>query len=87
MSEEKRYTDLKKVLRAILISVNRNGISLRNLEKIYQGQEGRRIPLFGHGNTVGLLNSMTDTIYTVSKTKKKKLRLFFLKLIKILLVK
>lgn len=77
MSEEKRYTDLKKVLRAILISVNRNGISLRNLEKIYQDQEGRRIPLLGHGNTVGLLNSMTDTIYTVSKKKKNCVCFFF----------
>lgn len=65
MSDEKRYADLKKVLRAILISVSRDGVSLRNLERIYQDQEGRKIPLLGHGNTVGLLNSMTDTVYTV----------------------
>lgn len=65
MSADKRYADLKKVLRAILISVSRDGVSVRNLEKIYQEQEGKRIPLLGHSTTVDLLNSMTDTVYTV----------------------
>ncbi|XP_055310115.1 uncharacterized protein LOC129573532 [Sitodiplosis mosellana] len=63
MSDEQQYAELKKVLRATLISIKRDGVSLRSLQQIYQEREGRRIPLLGHADVRGLLESMTDTVY------------------------
>lgn len=56
---------LKKVLRGILIAEKRNGIPLRQLERIYRETEGRNIPLLGYPDTAALLNSLNDTIATV----------------------
>lgn len=77
MSDEQQYAELKKVLRAALISNNRNGVSVHELERMYREQEGRKIPLLGHGTTLGLLNSMADTVYTVRTTHIKKCDFFF----------
>lgn len=70
MSDDQKYAELKKVLRATLISIKRNGVPLRTLEQIYQEREGRKIPLHGHSDTFALLHSMTDTVCTVSTQQK-----------------
>lgn len=57
--------ELKKVIRALLLSSKQDGISLREFEKSFKEQEGRNIPLHGFANVPALLNSMTDTVYTV----------------------
>lgn len=56
---------LKKVLRAILISDNRNGMPMYLLERAYRDREGTRIPLFGYPNTRMLLAKLDDTVTTV----------------------
>lgn len=75
MTDEKRYTELKKLLRAALISVKRDGVTMHHLEQMYREQEGRKIPLLGYRDLFSLLNSMNDTVYTV----RLKVRIFFLK--------
>lgn len=64
MNIEKR-NELKKVLRAILIAKKSSGMSLRALERIYSEMEGKAMPLFGYPDTAALLNSLTDTVFTV----------------------
>lgn len=60
-----QVTELKKVLRGILIARKRHGIPLRHLESSYREMEGRNIPLCGYPDTAALLNSLNDTISTV----------------------
>lgn len=56
---------LKKVLRAILIAENCEGMPLWQLENTYREWEGRFIPLYGYPDVAALLQSLTDTIYMV----------------------
>lgn len=70
-----KYTDstdlieLKKIIRAILISHMRTGITMSTLEQLYINMTGIKIPLLGHVNMENLLLSMSDTIVLVRNTK------------------
>lgn len=57
--------ETKKVVRSLLIAVKSDGIPLRLLERMYEDIEGKKIPLHGHVNMLTLLNSLSDTVYTV----------------------
>lgn len=83
MFDERQYAELKKVLRAILISIKGGGVTVQDLELIYRESEGKRMPLFGHSDTLGLLNSMTDTVYTVSRTTNKRKVFIFSLIVKL----
>lgn len=56
--------ELKKVFRGLLIS-SRDGMLLRHFKNCYKKSEGSDIPLFGYSSLVTLLNSISDTVYTV----------------------
>lgn len=66
MEYSKEYNELKKVVRAILVSLKRKGVAVSVLEEIYREREGKNIPLFGYSDTIGVLNSLTDTVDMVS---------------------
>lgn len=57
--------ETKKVVRSLLIAVKSDGIPLWLLERMYEDIEGKKIPLHGHVNMLTLLNSLSDTVYTV----------------------
>lgn len=61
----RKFDDLKKVLRSIIISENINGMTLQSLEQCYRTSEGANIPLMGYNSTEALLKTMTDTVHTV----------------------
>lgn len=68
MNNDKR-NELKKVIRAILIAEKSKGMPLRVLERKYSDMEGRSMPLFGYPDAAALLNSLSDTVFTVKSYK------------------